>query len=61
MYNVSLTTSYFPAQTNAEIHDITVGGLRQEWWNSKSEVTRGIEGAAWFVAGKGRSGDFKDI
>ena len=30
--------------------------LRQEWWNSKAEVTRGIEGAARFADGKGRSG-----
>ncbi len=35
--------------------------LRQEWWNSKSEVTRGIEGAARFANGKGRSGDFDDL
>ena len=30
MYNVSLTTSYFPAQTDAEIRDITVGELLRE-------------------------------
>ena len=35
--------------------------LRQEWWNSKSEVTRGIKGAARFTSGKGRSGDFSDV
>jgi enoyl-CoA hydratase len=35
--------------------------LRQEWWNSKAEVTRGIEGAARFAGGKGRGGDFKDL
>ena len=29
--------------------------LRQEWWNSKAEVTRGIEGAARFAGGKGRA------
>ncbi|MFP6777334.1 MAG: crotonase/enoyl-CoA hydratase family protein [Alphaproteobacteria bacterium] len=35
--------------------------LQQEWWNSKSEVTRGIEGAARFADGKGRGGGFDDI
>ncbi len=35
--------------------------LRQEWWNSKSEVTKGIEGAARFADGKGRGGDFSDV
>jgi len=35
--------------------------LRQEWWNSKSEVTKGVEGAARFAAGKGRGGDFGDV
>jgi len=35
--------------------------LHQEWWNSKSEVTRGIEGAARFADGKGRGGDFADL
>ena len=35
--------------------------LRQEWWNSKTEVTRGIEGAARFAGGKGRGGDFGDV
>lgn len=35
--------------------------LRQEWWNSKSEVSRGIEGAARFAGGKGRGGDFEDV
>ncbi|NKB76986.1 MAG: AMP-binding protein [Gammaproteobacteria bacterium] len=27
MYNISLKTAYFPAQTDAEIHDITIGNL----------------------------------
>ena len=31
-------------------------GLYQEWWNSKLEVSRGIEGAGDFVAGAGRGG-----
>lgn len=35
--------------------------LRQEWWNSKSEVSHGIEGAARFASGKGRGGDFEDV
>ncbi len=35
--------------------------LRQEWWNSKAEVTKGVEGAARFASGKGRGGDFTDI
>mgnify|MGYP001162340275 CR=1 FL=1 len=35
--------------------------LRQEWWNSKSEVATGIEGAARFADGKGRGGDFSDV
>ena len=30
MHNISLTTSYFPAQTDAEIRDITVGELLRE-------------------------------
>ena len=34
--------------------------LRREWWNSKAEVTRGIEGAARFAGGMGRGGDFGD-
>lgn len=36
-------------------------GLRQEWWNNKSEVTTGIEGAAQFAGGKGRGGNFEDV
>ena len=35
--------------------------LRQEWWNSKAEVTWGIEGAARFAGGKRRGGDFGDV
>ena len=35
--------------------------LRQEWWNSKTEVTEGIRGAARFANGKGRGGDFNDV
>ena len=30
MYDVNLTTSHFPAQNDAEIRDITVGGLLRE-------------------------------
>ncbi len=35
--------------------------LHEEWWNSKAEVTKGVEGAARFAGGKGRGGDFKSI
>lgn len=35
--------------------------LHQEWWNSKAEVTKGIEGATEFVSGKGRGGKFDDV
>jgi enoyl-CoA hydratase len=35
--------------------------LQQEWWNSKEEVSKGIEGAARFASGKGRGGDFRDV
>ena len=35
--------------------------LRQEWHGSKTEVTKGVEGAARFASGKGRGGDFNDI
>jgi len=35
--------------------------LRQEWWNGKPEVTRGIESAARFANGKGRGGDFENV
>ena len=35
--------------------------LRQEWYGSKTEVTKGIEGAARFANGKGRGGDFTNI
>ena len=35
--------------------------LRQEWRNSKAEVTIGIAGAARFASGKGRGGDFGNI
>ena len=31
--------------------------MRQEWRNSKPEITKGIEGAARFASGKGRGGD----
>ena len=30
LYNVSLSNSYFPAQMDAEIHEITIGGLLRE-------------------------------
>ena len=30
MYDVALTDAYFPAQEDAEIRDITVGGLLRE-------------------------------
>ena len=30
MYDLNLTTSHFPAQNDAEIRDITVGGLLRE-------------------------------
>ena len=35
--------------------------LRQEWRQSKAEVTKGVEGAARFAGGKGRGGDFTDV
>ena len=35
--------------------------LRQEWLNSKNEVSIGVEGAARFASGKGRGGNFQDI
>ena len=35
--------------------------LRQEWRNSKEEVTSGIAGANRFATGKGRGGDFGNI
>ena len=35
--------------------------LHQEWWNSKTEVSRGVKGAARFADGKGRGGDFQDL
>ena len=35
--------------------------LRQEWYGSKTEVTKGVEGAARFASGKGRGGDFTNI
>lgn len=35
--------------------------MRQEWWNSKPEVTIGVEGAMRFASGKGRGGDFDDV
>ena len=35
--------------------------LRQEWRGSKTEVTKGVEGAARFASGKGRGGDFTNI
>ena len=35
--------------------------LRQEWLGSKAQVTKGVEGAARFAAGKGRGGDFDDL
>ncbi len=35
--------------------------LRQEWRGSKTEVTKGVEGAARFASGKGRGGDFSNV
>ena len=35
--------------------------LRQEWWGSKAEVTKGVEGAASFAKGTGRGGNFSDV
>ena len=35
--------------------------LRQEWRGSKTEVTKGVEGATRFASGKGRGGDFSDV
>ena len=35
--------------------------LRQEWYGSKTEVTKGVEGAARFTSDKGCGGDFNDI
>jgi len=35
--------------------------MRQEWWNSKLEVTIGVEGAIQFAEGKGRGGNFDDL
>jgi enoyl-CoA hydratase len=35
--------------------------MRQEWWNSKPEVTIGVKGAMRFASGKGRGGDFDDV
>ena len=35
--------------------------FRLEGWDSKAEVSRGIEGAARFTGGKGRDGDFGDV
>ena len=36
--------------------------MRQEWKGSADEVIKvGVEGAARFASGKGRSGDFGDI
>ncbi|MFP6725326.1 MAG: crotonase/enoyl-CoA hydratase family protein [Alphaproteobacteria bacterium] len=35
--------------------------LRQEWYGSKTEVTKGVEGAARFASGKGRGGNFNYI
>lgn len=43
-------------------HGLSEGdALRQEWRNSKAEVSIGVEGAARFAGGKGRGGDFKDV
>lgn len=41
------------AQHGLSIRD----ALRQEWWGSKPEVTKGIEGATRFASGKGGSGN----
>ena len=35
--------------------------LRQEWCGSKTEISKGVEGAARFASGKGRGGDFSDV
>ena len=35
--------------------------MQQEWWNSKPEVSTGVEGAMRFASGKGRGGNFRDV
>ena len=35
--------------------------LRQEWWNSKEEVSAGVKGAAQFAEGEGRGGTFPPV
>ena len=45
------------AQHGLSMHD----AMRQEWRGSKAEVTKGIEGATRFAAGRGRGGDFSDV
>jgi len=44
-------------------HGMSVqNALRQEWWNSKKELSKGgVGGASRFSSGKGRGGDFQDI
>ena len=43
-------------------HGLTLqDALRQEWWNSKAEMTEGVGGAARFANGKRRGGDFNDV
>ena len=43
MYNISLTTSYFPAQTDAEIRDITIGELLREVASHHPDLVAMIE------------------
>ncbi len=45
------------AQHGLNEHD----ALRQEWWNSKEEVSAGVRGAAQFAEGKGRGGTFPPV
>ena len=39
------------------LQKVPAGGRK----GSKAEITKGIEGAARFVSGKGRGGDFDDV
>ena len=64
MYNISLTTSYFPAQTDAKIRDITVGELWREIATHHPDLVEmmGIAGADYvFIDGEHGSFSLGDI
>ena len=74
MYHVKLNLSHFPAQSDAEVLNITVGDLLHKTAASHPNAVAMVDiadngdcgqsstfGGARFASGKGRGGDFSDV